>query len=105
MWERPEDLVGRPDVDKAVSTIPEQLRNADSPVKIAEQVSEGTSVDSGKKDNHQEKDMDGNDTNEEEEVPAKKTKIEGKVHCVIHVIKSIKNNFFLCRSVVWKGSK
>lgn len=25
MWERPEDLLGRPDVDKAISTTPEQL--------------------------------------------------------------------------------
>lgn len=25
VWERPEDLLGRPDVDKAISTTPEQL--------------------------------------------------------------------------------
>jgi len=28
VWERPEDLLGRPDVDKAISTTPEQLLGA-----------------------------------------------------------------------------
>lgn len=46
--------------------------------KVVEQVSVG--VDSGKKDmDLSEKSMDeGDDTNEEEEIPAKKTKIDGK---------------------------
>lgn len=30
VWERPEDLLGRPDVDKAISTTPEQLLGAQS---------------------------------------------------------------------------
>jgi hypothetical protein len=71
---------GRADVDKAVSTIPEQLRGAagiEVAEKVAEQVSVG--VDSGKKDNLSEKSMDeGDDTNEEEEIPTKKSKIEGE---------------------------
>lgn len=48
--------------------------------KEAEQVSAVFAVDSGKKDNHSEKSMeDGDDSNEEEEeVPTKKSKIEGK---------------------------
>jgi hypothetical protein len=45
--------------------------------KVTEQVSVG--VDSGKKDSLSEKSMDeGDDTNEEEEVPTKKSKIEGE---------------------------
>lgn len=39
----------------------------------------GLAVESGKKDNVSEKSMDeGDDTNEDEELPAKKVKLEGK---------------------------
>lgn len=51
--------------------------------KVAEQVS--VAVDSGKKDSISEKSMDeGDDTNEgeDEEIPSKKSKIEGnKINC------------------------
>lgn len=44
--------------------------------KVAEQVSVG--LDTGKKDNLSEKSMDeGDDTNEDEEIPTKKSKIDG----------------------------
>lgn len=99
VWEKPEDLVGksrylenlneyywqfisfsgRADVDKAVSTIPEQLRILGVTDIVSEQVS-ALVVDSGKKDDNSEKNMEDADVNNasEEEVPAKKAKIEGK---------------------------
>jgi hypothetical protein len=70
---------GRPDVDKAVTTIPEQLKGCEIAEKAsAEQVS-AIAAESGKKDNTSEKSMDeGNDTNEDEEVPSKKTKLDSE---------------------------
>jgi hypothetical protein len=68
---------GRADVDKALTTVPEQLR-AEVAEKVAE-VSVNAVIESGKRDNTSEKSMDeGDDTNEEEEIPTKKSKIEGK---------------------------
>jgi hypothetical protein len=73
-------LTGRADVDKAISTIPEQLRGSEeSGVAVAE--NNGQVRDTGKQDNDSEKSMeeDSNNENEEieEEIPAKKLKTEG----------------------------
>lgn len=45
--------------------------------KNAEKVS-GIAIDSGKKDNYSEKSMDEGDDEEDDKVPAKKSKLEGK---------------------------
>lgn len=42
VWERPEDLLGRPDVDKAISTTPEQLLAKDDNKPVPEIVLENT---------------------------------------------------------------
>lgn len=62
-----------------MSTIPEQLRILGVTDIVSEQVS-ALVVDSGKKDDNSEKSMEDADVNNasEEEVPAKKAKIEGK---------------------------
>lgn len=96
VWEKPEDLIGefrgskhlnqiltfihsgRADVDKAVNTIPEQLKGSELAEKNAEKVS-GIAIDSGKKDNYSEKSMDEGDDEEDDKVPAKKSKLEGKM--------------------------
>lgn len=95
VWEKPEDLIGefidakhsnqllkfipsgRADVDKAVNTIPEQLKGSELAEKNAEKVS-GIAIDSGKKDNYSEKSMDEGDDEEDDKVPAKKSKLEGR---------------------------
>ncbi|KAG5681050.1 hypothetical protein PVAND_010516 [Polypedilum vanderplanki] len=78
VWQRPEDLIGRADVDKLVSTIPDQLKGTVS--EKEEQVSE-TPSNTGKK-NEPEKIVEEEEESEEEdeEVPAaKKSKIEEQV--------------------------
>jgi hypothetical protein len=61
-----------------VETIPEQLRGIELLEKVAEQVSAGSVVDSGKKDKLNEKNTEGGDDSNEEQIPAKKPKIEGE---------------------------
>lgn len=74
-------IKGRPDVDKAVATIPEQLKGSEAAEKAVEKLQvSGLAVESGKKDNVSEKSMDeGDDTNEDEELPLKKVKLEGEL--------------------------
>lgn len=65
-------ILGRPDVDKAVGAIPDQLKK-DGNVKEEVQVSEkannpGTKVESEKSSEEEE---------EDEEIPTKKSKVEG----------------------------
>lgn len=63
-------------MDKAISSIPEQLRGVEKPERaFAEQVS-GFVVDSGKKDSNSEKSIVDNDC-VDVMPPSKKTKIEG----------------------------
>lgn len=71
-------VLGRADVDKAVNTIPDQLRSSIGVPEKVEQVS-GFSLDSGKKGSNFEKtntepeDM----VEDDDEVPAKKSKVDG----------------------------
>jgi uncharacterized protein YqgV (UPF0045/DUF77 family) len=62
-------------VDKAVGTIPEQLKKSETVTKAVEQVN-SIVIESGKKDNVSEINMEEREDNYEE-VPAKKSKIEG----------------------------
>lgn len=82
-------LTGRPDVDKAVSTVPDQLRGGsintvvEKIEKEEQQVSETTSGKNVGTKEESEKDLEEEeeeDDDEEEEIPAKKSKIEGKIH-------------------------
>lgn len=70
VWERPEDLVGRADVDKAVTTIPEQLVGT----KDKETVKETGNLEKLTGDVMKTKKME--ESSDEEEVPPKKLKIE-----------------------------
>lgn len=66
-----------------MSTIPEQLRGSEAAEKTVEQ---HLGVDSGKKDDDSEKSMDeGGDEVATEEVPAKKSKIEGNANLKVKV--------------------
>lgn len=99
VWERPEDLKGRADVDKAVSTTPDQLKSEenqienDSEKKEKEkhvkklslkepqaQVHPPQPVQSHQEDEQMdiEKSEESNEDDEVQEIPIKKQKIEGK---------------------------
>lgn len=99
VWERPEDLKGRADVDKAVSTIPEQLKSEQSPIendseklnkenqiKKFSQKEPQAQVQTPQQDNNPvgdeqmdiEKSEESNDDDEVQEIPIKKQKIEGE---------------------------
>lgn len=68
VWERPEDLLGRADVDKAVSTIPEQL--------VGKDVVKENSGNQDKLTGEVVKIVNKKESSDEEEVPQKKMKVE-----------------------------
>lgn len=82
VWERPPDLVGRPDVDKAVSTVPEQLKSKDS--KDDTQVSEKAN-NAGKKVESDKSAEEDDDEMIDEEIPAKKSKVEEQVATTVKI--------------------
>lgn len=70
VWERPEDLLGRADVDKAVSTIPEQLAgNKDAIKDFSGNQDKLLTGDVGKI-------IKKKESSDEEEVPQKKLKVD-----------------------------
>lgn len=68
VWERPEDLLGRADVDKAVSTVPEQL--------VGKDVVKENSGNQDKLTGEVVKIVNKKESSDEEEVPQKKMKVE-----------------------------
>lgn len=89
------NIAGRADVDKAVATVPDQLKkDSKEETQVSEKANNaGKKAESDKSAEEEEMDED----EEEVEIPAKKSKVEGKFECLIKKIDKFKLKL-LCRT-------